>query len=282
MRAILVPYHDFDSSAPSLDLALAVVRAAGGNRGFIQGMHVKQQLPVIAGEGITLPGDYIAQLGEQSEAQAKKSRADFVRQAGELGLREGEVDSAAAETVYSWREFEGAEMQIIGEYSRLFDAVALSRTPGLVDWRTVCEAALFESGRPVLLAGARPPGDILHRVVLVWNRSTETARTAAMTVNLLRAAARVMVLEVHGATVSGPDGKTLCAHLVGDGVKAELREMELGDAQPGAAILKAAGEFNATLLIKGAYTHSRLRQLIFGGATREVIDQAGIPLLLAH
>ena len=280
MKQILVPYYDRETSARALDLAMAVVRPEA--RGFIQGMHVKQQPPVIAGEGITLPGDYLAQLSEQSELQSRKSREDFLQQAAELGLAQGRLMSGDSGHRVGWIEMEGIETQAVGEYGRLFDAVVVSRGRHPSDWRAVCEAALFDSGRPLLVAGEQPAANLAERIMIAWNRSTETARALSCSMDMLRIAGEVLVLEVQGATVSGPDGRQLTEHLAAQDIKVRFREEDLAGATSGTVILRVAKEYNATLLVKGAFTQGRLRQLIFGGATKEVMESADIPVLFAH
>ena len=78
-----------------------------------------------------------------------------------------------------WSEVEGLEGQVIGEYSRLFDLIVIGRSTKFYagDWNIVCEAAMFESGRPVLVSSVQDNGPTLGtNIVIAWNGSTETAR----------------------------------------------------------------------------------------------------------
>jgi nucleotide-binding universal stress UspA family protein len=145
------------------------------------------------------------------------------------------------------------------------------------------EAALFDSGRPVLIV---PPSaaraTLGDAIVISWNGSAETARAVSFAMPFLIKARRVVVLTVKGSTVEGPIGEQIAATLRLHGVAATALTHEDERRSPGAAILAQARELGADLLVKGAYTQSRIRELIFGGATRHILEHAGLPVLMAH
>ena len=91
-----------------------------------------------------------------------------------------------------------------------------------------------------------------------------------------------MVLGVIGALVLGPDIADACQHLKRNGIDAEAAEVEAGEHSIGEAILAQCVSRNADLLIKGAYTRSRLRQMIFGGATSHILSNAELPVFMSH
>lgn len=100
---------------------------------------------------------------------------------------------------------------------------------------------------------------------------------------LLQKADRVTVLTVIGGTeVSGPSAEQLVRNLRRNWIGAELKKAELDGRSTGETILATAQSWGCDLLIKGAYTQSRLRQMIFGGATQRVLENAMIPVLLAN
>ena len=82
------------------------------------------------------------------------------------------------------------------------------------------EAALFESGRPVMIAPSAPPQELGRNVLVAWNGSTEQARANAFAVPLLRGAEQVTVLTVEGGTTPGPAGEEVALHLIRNGVPA--------------------------------------------------------------
>ena len=100
---------------------------------------------------------------------------------------------------------------------------------------------------------------------------------------ILQKADRVTVLTVIGGTgVSGPSAEQLIRYLHCNGVVAKAMKVELDGRNTGEAILASAQSMGCDLLIKGAYTQSRLRQWIFGGATQHVLGNAALPVLLAN
>ena len=119
-------------------------------------------------------------------------------------------------------------------------------------------------------------------VLIHWNASTETARTIEFAMPILRKATRVSMVAVEGHIVPGPSVKDALRHLKDNGISANEKTVTGGRNRPGQAILAEAAKTDADLLIKGAYTQGRLRQMIFGGATRHILDAAKLPVFLAH
>jgi len=173
----------------------------------------------------------------------------------------------------------------VGSYGRVFDLIVLGR-PGTSRWSrpslTTIEAGLFESGRPVLIAPPSPPQRMGETILIAWNGSTEQARTTAFAMPLLKRANQVIVLTVQGGTVPGPTGEELARYLARNGVPSEPVTVSPEGRSTGEAILAQAAARQCDLLIKGAYTQSRLRQMIFGGATRHILAHASLPVLMAH
>ena len=127
-----------------------------------------------------------------------------------------------------------------------------------------------------------PPRTIGEHIVIAWNASTETARTVAMAMPYLALARTIQVLSVEGAMQPGPSGEDLAAALRRRGIPATSRLIAAPNRQAGEVFLTEAKAAGCDLLVKGAYTQSRLRQMIFGGATRHIIMEADIPVVLAH
>ena len=142
------------------------------------------------------------------------------------------------------------------------------------------ENALFESGRPVLMAPPSPPTSLGQTVVIHWNASTEVCRAISMAMPFLRKAKRVVVLGVEGTMVPGPSARDALMHLECHDIAASEKSVPSRGQRPGAVLLAEAKALNADLLIKGAYTQSRLRQMIFGGATQHVLAAAELPVFL--
>jgi len=193
--------------------------------------------------------------------------------------------AAVASLSWSWLKDAPSGHDFVGSYGRIFDAIVLAR-PG-DEWQSpsmiTLESALFESGRPVLIAPPSAPRTLGSNVLVAWNNSTEQARTMADAMPLLRSASRVTILTVEGATVAGPNGEQMARSLQMNGIAAEPITLKpAAKKSAGETILAKADELGCDLIIKGAYTQSRLRQMIFGGTTRHILANAKLPVLMAH
>jgi nucleotide-binding universal stress UspA family protein len=185
---------------------------------------------------------------------------------------------------FGWLDDAPQGEDFVGSYGRVFDVIVMSRPDANETFvhNRALYSGLFESGRPILLAPPAPPPQIATNVLMAWNGSTEQARATVLAMPLLQKANRVTVLTVIGGTeVPGPSAEQVIHYLQRNGIAAEPMRVGLDGKNTGQTILAAAQSTGCDLLIKGAYTQSRLRQMIFGGATRHVLENAEIPILLA-
>ncbi len=164
----------------------------------------------------------------------------------------------------------------------LFIATRPHREPDITDWSDLAEAVLFGSGRALLLV---PPGrhrqGPIRTVLVAWNGSREAARALREGLSFIEQAARTIVLVVDPPEDSEPWNEVEL-HLARHGVVADVVSTESGDRGIGEVILDEAKRLSADLVIMGGYGHARLREQVFGGATRDVLHTAASPLLIAH
>ena len=275
---ILLPFNNIQPTGTVLDAARQMV----GSQGYVEGAFCRQVLPIIAGEGITLPGDYLAEFEEEGRQQAEAARLKYLELLEAIDIPLGDLDASGLRA--DWTEMAGSGPEAIGEYARLFDLVIVGRSVGdsAVDWRTTAEAVMFDSGRPLLIVSDEIPATIGRKILLAWNGSTETARTLTGAMSILTDIDEVLVVTVEGAIVSGPAGEDVCRHLNASGISSTAQTIDRGTSSVAQAVLEAADKFSADLIIKGAFTHSRLRQLIFGGPTSELLSASTLPILLSH
>ncbi len=279
MMTILVPVESHDAMRSTLATALALARRFDSYiEGFALRFRVNEFIAVDMAGAIPLET-----LREESLDEAKRARVLF-----ESFMRENNVPQAEGATggpSYGWFEEAPEGESFVGSYGRVFDVIVMGRSDsnsiGLHD--KAIEAGLFDSGRPVLIASPAPPRQIATNVLVAWNCSTEQARTTAFAMPLLRQAERVTVLHVEGgAAVPGPSAAQIIRSLQRNGIPAAAMTVGLDGRNTGEAILAAAQTLGCDLLIKGAYTQSRLRQMIFGGATRHILANASLPVLMAN
>jgi nucleotide-binding universal stress UspA family protein len=185
---------------------------------------------------------------------------------------------------YGWSEAELKGDSFVGSYGRVFDVTVVGRPSSHTDHprMVTLEAALFESGRPILVAPPSPPPTLGETIVIAWNGSTETTRAMAFAAPLLRRAKRVVVTSAEVGMVQGPSGEQVARYLRNCGIEADTMNVPGSGRSAGEAFLANAAAVGCDLLIKGAYTQSRLRQMIFGGATSHILSATTVPVFMAH
>ena len=206
-RTILVPIEQHDLMNSTLETALLLARKFNS---YIEGFALRVAVPAVyamADGAVAIP-----QLEPDIAEHAKQARSLFETFMQEHGVPCGSPTTAPSS---GWLEEAPEGDHFVGSHGRLFDVIVLGR-PGR-DLRgsrmTTLEAALFESGRPVLLAPPSPRPQMGTNVLIAWNCSTEQARATAFAMPLLKQASRVVVLTVEvGAAVPGPTGQQLCRY----------------------------------------------------------------------
>jgi nucleotide-binding universal stress UspA family protein len=279
MKTLLAVVGD-GTAAPLLETALLVARRFQAR---IIGLNAltSEYAVVFGGEmGFSISSEVDRTLEREGQDRREQARAlfsTFMRQHGiPIGGAGGEGPSA------EWREESGRQNAVVGTLGRVFDLITVERPSKLASLaEATLEDALFESGRPVLMAPPTPLATIGERVLVAWNGSTETARTVAFAMPLLKRARQVTVIGAPRGMVPGPSAAELAHNLRRHGLAVEHREAG-ADRQPGPAFLEEAAALGADLLVKGAYTQSRLRQMILGGATSHILARAELPILMAH
>ncbi|MEZ5995534.1 MAG: universal stress protein [Hyphomonadaceae bacterium] len=278
-KDILVIVSEAEADEPAIALGEALV---AGNEGCHLAAAFLTPLPdePLAYEPTVVAGVWAELLGrarQEAEAERKKVEARLKQDAHSCELRGAEALS---------RDLG----RVAAVHARYADVAILTRPvdgPGVELREEIVEGVLFHSGRPALIA---PPGwkgtSVGKRVVVAWDASREATRALSEAQSMLERAEKITVLTVdakpkmfgHG----DQPGANIAAHLSRRGLPAEVRNIDSMGRSASAAILEEAKALNADLVVMGGYAHSRLRELVFGGATRELLRTADVPLLMAH
>jgi nucleotide-binding universal stress UspA family protein len=273
IRSILAVADGGSTTQATLETAVTAAKRFDAALDVLHVMaDVNSVVPVI-GEGMS--GAMVEQL-MAAMAQTIASRAARAREAYQKV-------SAAGGAKLSWREITGREADVVAAAGRLTDLIVIGRPSGEAEapLAATLDAALFDTGRPVLVASPTAARVMAGRVALAWNGSAQAARVVAAALPILEVADHVTVLTV-GTIDSVATAQDLIAYLGRHKVSASHESIPQGGASTGAALLAHAEQTRADLLVMGAYGHSRLREMILGGATRDVLSAAGIPVLMAH
>jgi nucleotide-binding universal stress UspA family protein len=277
MKAILIPIEDHSSMDAVMSCALLLARKFGS---YMEGAALGPDFTDLAASDFSFSGMIF-------DEKTRRELLDDARRKFESFMEaQGVKRQSEPETVcsFGWMGPVLLTDKGLGEYGRVFDLIAVGKPDNSVNAprRQTFESALFESGRPVLIVPALAPQTLGDCIAIAWNGSSETARSIAFAMPLLTRARDVAVLNVPHSRLSGPSADDLTRSLRRHGVPA--RTVVMGDTSkaPGAALLEKAKMLGADLLIKGGYTQSRLREMIFGSVTSEILAEADLPVLMAH
>lgn len=178
----------------------------------------------------------------------------------------------------------------VARLSRYSDLVVAAKPygKGHSAWQVaVLDAALFGSKGPVLIVpdGACDLSKTADRVMIAWNESDEALSAIRKSLRMLRAARHVDVVQVnppsHSTERSDPGG-AVSLFLARHGVKAEVSILARSLPRVSDVLLRFAREHGVEAIVMGGYGHSRLREALLGGTTRDMLEKLTIPILMAH
>ena len=243
------------------------------------------------GEGMS--GAAVEQLVQSLRAESERRRTQARELyekhcvAASLNVVEPHAVSAPGTFAVCFRSLVGREVDEVLHFGRLSDLTVIARPSAEEEGglTTTFDAALFDSGRPVLLVPGAPAADLGTAVAIAWDRSCEAARAVGAALPLLTAASKVVILtarEMAGESGSEVEPSELATYLALHGVDARTWAFIPGPGSLGGALLEEAGKAEANLLVMGAYGHSRLREMVLGGVTRSILADADMPVFLMH
>jgi nucleotide-binding universal stress UspA family protein len=282
IRSILVPILPQGEPAPMLNAGLQLARRFEGHLDalFIRPDPVDAfaAIPNFAVVGrVTL--EEVVEAGRQL-GQAAHERFEHWRAATIL------IDSvtpSATEVPTNWCERVGAIETELMDRGRLSDLIVLHYPTHHVHGSDrLFAAATFWTGRPVLLVRHAIPRDLLNHVLIAWDGGLEATRAVAAAMPLLEAAKVVTVFTKPSHDGDEECGAGLCTALARHGIHSQQTWAHRTDPDVGAALLRAASERGASLIVMGAQNHSRLLTALFGGVTRHVLKEGSLSVLMAH
>jgi nucleotide-binding universal stress UspA family protein len=181
-----------------------------------------------------------------------------------------------------WVERVGDPAAVTAEAAQVADVSILAAPRGAED-TGLLETVLFDAGRPVLVVPPRKlPADLFAHALVAWKPGREAARAVAASLPILSSSRRVSVFAAPESTDAPAPSVEIIPYLAWHSVNAELVGPSAEDVPVGEKLLEAADRQGASLVVLGAYAHSRLRELVLGGVTRHVLRHAPLPLLMAH
>jgi nucleotide-binding universal stress UspA family protein len=283
MRTVLVPLAKDFADEPAFEAAFFIAKRMNSH---IHAIFVRPDpvlaisyIPdVVAATGVSR--DVIEREGLQA-AEAEKARFDAWRKRHDMP--DAAVDNRLDSRFATWAEQVGEIEQVVTHFGRVSDLIVMSRFTNRNITASRCfDAAVFGSGRPVLVVPEKLPWDMLDHVMIAWNGSLEASHAMFGAIPLLRAAQRVSIFSVPESESEESGAAELAEALSWYGIPTNNVGRPETPGSTGAALLAMARRTEATLVVMGAYTHSRLRQSFLGGVTQQILAEATLPVLMSH
>lgn len=285
IKKILMPLLGGKLSETALRLAL---RTARRFEAHLELLYVRpnprDMLPYASfGVGSKMAQAVIDAAKQAADEQAQAARAVFDRVcSGTTRIPVVEQPGVADSASVAWREETGRESTVVTRHGRLSDLIVIAGPIDVKSPTVTVEAALRETGQPVLLFPRQAPKSIALNVGIGWNGSAEAARAVAAAMPSLTTADSVTVFTTEKRMGMPPNAKELCDYLAWHGVSAAVHLLDLHERTVGEAMLADAGSRSIDFLVLGAYSRRRMREILFGGVTQHVLASAQMPVLMAH
>lgn len=293
-RKILVPLSNaaFGMNA-ALDAAIHIGRIFGSQVEVLYVRPSPDALILVLGKGFagTMLENALrevqAKIGKDCEA-ARERMHGICRQAG-TPAADDPAPRLCPEMVWPemvWHEMEGPADRMTGIAGRFADLIVFAKpeTGDVNDgaWRSMFDAALFASARPVILMPSSPVPRIGSKIMIAWNGSPQATRAVAAALPLLRQAQSVFIGTAGLDEDLQTDAQRLKEYLLIHGIDAQVEHLPKSLRETGGVLLGLAAQFEADLLVIGGHGRNRLREWTLGSTTSHVVDLATIPVFLVH
>lgn len=277
LKDILVNLSVTEERDPACDYALSVANAFNA---YLEGVAVAYDpaIPAIAGGCEVMPPGWIEEERRRVAERAKVAVAKFEAAAWREGLSaESRVLDATV----------GKAPHLFAQIARGFDLSLVRQNdpeqPGYEN--SIITAALFDSGRPVLIVPYIQTGGLrLNRIMLCWDASRNAARAIADALPFLTRGKAIELVTVVSAKAKSDEMREvdIARHLARHHIKVEVEKIIAADSDVPNAILSHAADTSADFIVMGGYGHSRLREFVLGGATRGILGTMTVPTLMSH
>lgn len=288
IKRILIPLPGAIDHTSEAAMGLSVAKLLGAH---VEALHIADPVPAGPGMGM-LQGNCGARVAaarpigwavEEREKALQESREQFRQACLQYAVPLLAADQAPTGLpAATWREADGEYERIAVRRAAAFDLMVATSAAVVERLKDIAERSLLRTHRPVLLAPQKLRGSLTGTVMIAWKESLQCWHAVSAALPFLERAERVEVVsaddEIDERDASHDD---VLAYLRCHGIEASARIDPLEGRSVGEALLAAADE--ADLMVMGAYAHSRLREMLLGGATRHVLQNAVVtPVLMAH
>jgi len=286
-KFIMLPCTGSAADTPVFATALEVARRFGSHLAFLYVRpDVRQEIAALAAAevgAVSGIGDTMERMEQEADRREHAAEREWraLCQREQLTVRDGPpFDGVSAE----WIGEVGIDAAWVAEHGRTADLIVAGRgRAGGGFAMEVLEAALMDSGRPVLVAPPAAPASVGRVVTIAWKDTREAAGAVSAALPFIAQAERVVILTIDED--DEPDDRSaerLQRALRWNNPTVMMHRLVRGRGSAADTLLGAAARAESDLLVMGAYGHTRLREAVFGGFTRHVLERAELPVLMAH
>ena len=286
MKVILVPVADRPECLVALNSAFDIASRLDAN---VIGCHVRTHRNETSRDSLRKPlvpdewSNVLADLSpDEVSLRCEAAKILFESRAEKHGFQLLHKPHPGVERCALWKEMVGTPSRILGIVGPLSDLIITARPDKKAagHGRAFLLAALLQSGQPVLVIPKNWKGTLGRKILIAWNQSTEAANAVSASRALLRLADEVTIVSAGKENLPGPKATYLADYLALLGIPSQRL------ATPGEHVSKeieaAFKDKKADLLVMGAYSRGRTRELILGGLTEHMLFHTRIPVLLLH
>jgi nucleotide-binding universal stress UspA family protein len=289
-KVILLPLTGTDGDRPAQTAAIALAKAFDAH---LIGLHVRRDVrrdiaayaSADMGAATGLDG-IMSRMEDDAAARESKASVSWADACAKAGVPAAEAPRAQSGASYEYASETGEEADWVAEYGRAADLVVVGRVKeaAMLNLDSV-EAALMDTGKPVLIAASDAPPVVDGTVAIAWKNTRESAGAVAAALPFLHRAKRVVVFTVaedESAESADTSYRRVVRALRWHNPTTEAKILPHESRHPVEVLLAALTLEKCDLLVMGGYGHGRLREAVFGGFTRAVLEGAPVPVLMAH
>ena len=291
IKRILVPLPGFVDQFSEVDMAVSAAKALAAH---VEVMFISEPPPVtrarVVPSEMSYGGAMVAAaqtnlFAEEQERRSQRARERFTHACSTNGIRIlGASEELGSLPAASWRDAEGPYVTLAANRAAAFDLMVAASSAVVESLRQAAEESLLQTRRPVLLAPSRLQTDFTDPAMIAWDESPECWHAVSGAISFLKIANSVQVVSVDRKPESRSASQAeLLVYLRCHGITATARVVAPHLRSIGDTLLAEAHDNRVGLLVMGAYSHSRLRELLLGGATHHILkNAAAMPVFMAH
>jgi nucleotide-binding universal stress UspA family protein len=285
IRTILVQLTGHPRDESTLETAYLVARLFGAH---LQCLHVAPDWRATAARarvhevnGPVILDESFASFEEEAKATRWRAHLHLAEFCKRRQLSPSDPSPSTGRVSVKFQEISGDPWLGMIEEARFHDMVVSAHHDDIAGLGSL----VLNAGRPVLLAPDHAPENLAPTITIAWKETAESARAINAAMPLLAKAEKILVLSVEdgrGSAATMESAERIAQQLRWHHLNSEALYVISGDQTPAAAIVKSARDNRADLIVSGSYSHSRLRELVLGGVTRDLLRESPLPVFLFH